>query len=258
MDVLLIEDEAPAARRLGQLIQEVAPQAVVLDVIDSVEAAVKWLQHHKAPDIIFMDIQLADGLSFDILEQVPIQSPVIFTTAYDDYAIRAFTLNSIDYLLKPVEKAALAYSLQKFENLTLQFSKSAPSQPVLQELLHTLRLREKSYKTRFLVSVSDKLFTILVEDIAYFTSEDKVVLLVTQDHHRYIIDFSLDKLEMLLNPRQFFRLNRQYIAQLSAIKSIHNYFNGKLKVELKPSHINDNDILVSRHKAIAFKDWLDG
>lgn len=256
MDVLLIEDEAPAARRLRQLIKEVAPQAEVLDVIDSVEAAVKWLQHHKAPDIIFMDIQLADGLSFDILEQVPIQSPVIFTTAYDDYAIRAFTVNSIDYLLKPIEKAALARSLQKHENLSARFRGGIQPQPALQELLHTLQLREKSYKTRFLVHVNDKLFTIPVEDIAYFTSEDKAVLLVTQDHHRYLVDYSLDKLDTLLNPRQFFRLNRQFIAQLPAIRNIHNHFNGKLKVELQPKH--KEEIFISRDKATAFKDWLDG
>jgi DNA-binding LytR/AlgR family response regulator len=256
MDVLLIEDEGPAARRLQQLIKELAPQAEVLDVIDTVEAAVRWLQHHQAPDIIFMDIQLADGLSFDILEQVPIQSPVIFTTAYDDYAIRAFTLNSIDYLLKPVEKAALARSLQKHENLSAQFKGSTRPQPSLQELLHTLQLRDKSYKTRFLVSVGDKLFTIPVEDIAYFTSEDKAVRLVTLDHHRYLIDFSLDKLETLLNPRQFFRLNRQFIGQLSAIKNIHNHFNGKLKVELQQSP--NEEIFVSRERATAFKDWLDG
>jgi DNA-binding LytR/AlgR family response regulator len=256
MDVLLIEDEAPAARRLQQLIEEIAPQTQVLDVIDSVEAAVKWLQHHQAPDIIFMDIQLADGLSFDILDQTPIQSPVIFTTAYDDYAIKAFTVNSIDYLLKPVEKAALARSLQKHENLSAQFRGNIQPQPALQELLHTLQLREKNYKTRFLVSLGDKLFTIPVEDIAYFTSEDKVVVLITQDQHRYLIDFSLDKLEMLLNPRYFFRLNRQFIAQLPAIKNIHHHFNGKLKVELQPSQ--NKEILVSRDRAMAFKEWLDG
>jgi DNA-binding LytR/AlgR family response regulator len=256
MDVLLIEDEGPAARRLQQLIKEIAPQAEVLDIIDTVEAAVKWLQHHQAPDLIFMDIQLADGLSFDILEQVPIQSPVIFTTAYDDYAIRAFTLNSIDYLLKPVEKAALARSMQKHENLSAQFRGSNQSQPALQELLHTLQLRDKNYKTRFLVCVGDKLFTIPVEDIGYFTSEDKAVLLVTLDHHRYLIDFSLDKLETLLNPRQFFRLNRQFIGQLTAIRNIHNHFNGKLKVELQPN--SNEEIFVSRERATAFKAWLDG
>lgn len=256
MNILVIEDEAPAARRLQQLIKEIAPQAEVLDVIDSVESAVKWLHHHPTPDIIFMDIQLADGLSFDILEQVPIQSPVIFTTAYDDYAIRAFTLNSIDYLLKPVEKAALDQSLKKYENLIQQFRGSTSAQPALQELLQTLQFREKNYKTRFLVSISDKLFTIPVEEIAYFTSEDKVVLLVTQDQHRYLIDFSLDKLDTLLNPRHFFRLNRQYIARLSAINNIYNYFNGKLKVELQLSH--NQEILVSREKATAFKEWLDG
>lgn len=254
MTILIIEDEEPAARRLQQMILRLSPESKVLDVLNSVEASVHWFKKKSKPDIVFMDIHLSDGLSFDILEQVEISSPVIFTTAYDEYAIQAFTLNSIDYLLKPIEESALSRSILKYQNWSAR-SAGIGSQPEFRELIQTLQLREKTYKNRFLVSAADRLLTIPVDDIAYFTAEDKAVLLVIHDGSRFIIEFSLDRLEGLLNPGRFFRLNRQFLAAIPAISKIHQHFNGKLKIDLKPA--DTKEILVSREKVNQFKQWLD-
>ncbi|SDK64793.1 DNA-binding response regulator, LytR/AlgR family [Catalinimonas alkaloidigena] len=254
MKLLIVEDEAPAARRLQTLLSEVASSAEVVEVLDSVEGTVAWLKHPQHPpvDLLLFDIQLADGLSFEIFEQVPVPYPVIFTTAFDEYALRAFQVHSVDYLLKPVSAEALARSLEKFR----QHYAAAPSFDV-KALLQTLQTGagQTTYKNRFLVKLGERLLSVSQEEIAYFTSEEKVVVLYTNTGRKYAIDYTLDDLEKFLDPNLFFRLNRQFMARVNALESIHTYFNGKLKVYLTPA--TDREVMVSRDKAPLFREWLD-
>jgi DNA-binding LytR/AlgR family response regulator len=253
MKILIIEDEAPAARRLVSLIRGTEPGADILDTIDSVQSAVKWLQTHRSPDLIFMDIQLADGLSFDIFSQVEVQAPVIFTTAYDEYALKAFKVNSVDYLLKPIEPEELHNSLLKLQKMRDQFA-SPLDQQVLRSLVQSLQPGQPQFKNRFLVRFADKLVFIQAEDIAYFRAEDKYVFILTRENKKYPLDHTLDELDSLLDPAIFFRLNRQFIANLRSIQSIHSYFNGKLKLHLQPAP--EEEVTVSRERSAAFKKWL--
>ncbi len=253
MKILIIEDEAPAARRLISLIRSTEPGAEIMDTIDSVQSAVKWLQTHTSPDLIFMDIQLADGLSFNIFSLAEVQAPVIFTTAYDEYALKAFKVNSVDYLLKPIEPEELKNSLLKLRKMRDQFT--APLDPqVLRSLVQSLQPGQPQFKNRFLVRFADKLVFIQAEDIAYFMAEDKYVFILTRENKKYPLDHTLDELDSLLDPATFFRLNRQFIANLRSIQSIHSYFNGKLKLHLQP--VPEEEVLVSRERASAFKKWL--
>lgn len=254
MNILLIEDEAPAARRLQSLLQECDPGIQVLSVIDSVDASVKWLQGNPHPDLIFMDIQLADGLSFEIFNKAKISAPVIFTTAYDEYSIKAFKVNGIDYLLKPLEKEELHKSLHKFKTLQNHFANTCPDVDI-QALINSLADLKKNYRSRFLVKLGDRLISVETENIAYFTTDEKLTFLVTSENKKYPLDFSLDELDPMLNPQNFFRLNRQYLANIQSIKNISNYFNGKLKILLLPE--THREVLVSREKSSAFKEWLN-
>lgn len=254
MEVLIIEDEAPASRRLSGFIKELYPDFKIVDIIESVDASVKWFNCHLAPDIIFMDIQLADGLSFEIFEKAHISSPVIFTTAYDEYALKAFKVNSIDYLLKPINKEELEQSIRKYKDLRSRFSQNGQNEESLQNLIKSLRENKKEYKNRFLVKLGDRLIPLKEEDIAYFRAEDKIVLLHTTDNKKFAIDTTLDTLIVQLDPSKFFRLNRQLIAHSQAIKSIHTYFNGKLKIYLQPDV--SEEVTVSREKSMEFKQWL--
>lgn len=252
MKALIVEDEAPAARRLQQLIKENVPFLEVLAIADGINMAVKWLNSNPPPDLIFMDIQLADGLSFEIFSKTNISSPVIFTTAYDEYALKAFKVNSIDYLLKPIEKEDLVRSIDKLKRLKKQLltSETFP----IEALLETLKLN-KNYKSRFLVKIGEKLVSVSIDSIAYFISEDKLTFLVTTENKRYPLDYSLDDLDNMLDPKFFFRLNRQCLAKINSIQSIHNYFNGKLKLFLIPP--TPKEMIVSREKSAPFKQWLE-
>ena len=253
MKILIIEDEAPAARRLAALVRDAQPGAEILEIIDSVESAAKWLAAHRSPDLIFMDIQLADGLSFDIFGRVEVKAPVIFTTAYDEYALKAFKVNSVDYLLKPVDPDELSNSLRKLQTLRDQFAPPLDA-AVLRSLVHSLRPDQPQFKTRFLVRFADKLVFIQADDIAYFIAEDKYVFVITRDNKKYPLDHTLDELDTTLDPSVFFRLNRKFISHLKSIQSIHTYFNGKLKLHLVPAE--PEEVTVSRERAALFKKWL--
>ncbi len=253
MNMLIIEDEAPAARRLAGLIREFEPGVQIYDTIDSVESATKWLKTHESPDLIFMDIQLADGLSFDIFGRVEVRAPVIFTTAYDEYALKAFKVNSVDYLLKPIDQEELCNSLRKLQKMRDQFTAPLDTQ-VLRSLVQSLQPSQPQFKNRFLVRFADKLVFIQAEDIAYFVAEDKYVFVITCDNKKYPLDHTLDELDTLLDPSVFFRLNRKFIAHLRSIHSIHTYFNGKLKLHLHPTE--PEEVTVSRERAASFKKWL--
>ncbi|WAC10234.1 LytR/AlgR family response regulator transcription factor [Dyadobacter pollutisoli] len=248
MKILVIEDEKPAARRLIQLIKERMPEAEIYDSIDTVTAAVRWLESNPRPDLVFLDIQLADGISFEIFEKVKVTAPIIFCTAFDQYAIKAFKLNSIDYLLKPVDPEELTNALNKF--------KSGLREPVisLEHIRSLIQPPPKSFKTRFLVKIGERIQTVDVQNIAFFYSEDKVTFLQSRAGKKYIIDYTLDELEEMVSPDTFFRLNRKYISAISAIKDVFTYSNSRLKIHLE--NCADNDILISREKMGAFKSWL--
>ena len=251
MRVLIVEDEKPAARRLAQLVRQIRPDAELLDPLDSVETTVAWWRQNPAPDLLFLDIQLADGLSFEIFESVEINAPVIFTTAFDEYALRAFKVNSVDYLLKPIDPEALERALGKFDKTQLKTSGS--SQELIQNLLE--QLREKNYKKRFLVKNGQQLNYLNVPDIAYFYSDDGLIFAHLRDGKRHHLDYTLDQLVDVLNPQDFFRINRKIITSLDAIRKIHTYFNSRLKLELTP--VTELESIVSRDRVNDFKRWLD-
>lgn len=252
MKVLIIEDEAPAFRRLQKILEEVEPEVEIVEVIDSVEETVKWLSHHRAPDLLFMDIQLSDGISFEIFEQVKIAKPVIFTTAFDEYMLRAFKVNSIDYLLKPVKPEDLKASLDKFKLLRSEFS--AVGGVDLQEVVRQIQFTEKIYKPRFLVKQGDKMLSVETGNIAFFHMRHGVVHLVTRAGKTYLMDQSLEELQASLDPTRFYRANRQFIVHFEAITTVHRYHKGKLLVETHPKAAED--MVVSAEKAADFKIWL--
>jgi two-component system LytT family response regulator len=257
MTILILEDEYPAAERLRCLLLEAAPETMVLAVLQSVVAARQWLGVNPPPDLILSDIQLSDGLSFEVFEELgaALRCPIIFTTAYDEYAIKAFRVRSIDYLLKPIRLVDVRAALAKFHDLQPSFSATEQVYR-LERLLDGLPQANKTYKTRFLVNSGTQLLPLEVEQVAYFVTRHELTNLVTHAGRHYVLDYTLEQLEGLLNPAQFFRANRQLLLHLSAVRSLHAYFNGKLKLDLSPEA--SNEVLVSRSKAGAFKAWLGG
>jgi len=252
MKVLIIEDEPQAAKRMESLISTLEPQAEILGKIDSVKNAVQWIQSHPAPDLIFMDIQLADGISFQIFEQCEVKSPVIFTTAYDAYALKAFKVNSIDYILKPIDKDEMHAALKKFHSVNRN---SQESKHVLDNIGQAIQMLTKKYKTRFVIKVGEHLKSVEVSDILFFFSLEKATFCQTKDGRKNILDFTLDQLEEILDPTRFFRINRKHIIAADSIQDMISYTNSRLKLVLKTS--DDNDVIVARERVQEFKDWLD-
>lgn len=249
--VLIIEDEQPAASRLQKLLAEVAADFEVIHRCDSIEASVQYFRSGGKPDLIFLDIQLGDGLSFEIFNQVEIQSPVIFTTAYDEYALRAFELNSIDYLLKPIRIENLEKSIAKFRKL-------APQYPVagLNDILGSIMdVPKRNYKQRFLVYAGESLLSVPVSEIAYFYSVEKSTFLTSIAGRSYPVDYSLDKLESLLAPADYFRVNRQYIVSMEAIRKINILSKSRIKLLLTPE--SPDEVLISNARTHDFRQWLD-
>ena len=253
MKVVIIEDEAPAFRRLQKILEEIDPNIELLEVIDSVEEAVRWFNHNQKPDLIFMDIQLSDGISFDIFEQTHIEAPVIFTTAFDEYMLKAFKVNSIDYLLKPINKDDLKHSLNKYADMKRSFG-STNSSVDLNELINTIKLGDQDYRSRFLIKKGEQMLSVETDDIATFFTKNGVVYIKTIKDHQYILDHTLDEIIQQLDPKKFYRANRQNIVAYKAIQATHKYHKGKLLVELvvKP----ESPITISAEKATAFKEWL--
>ena len=248
MKILIIEDENLAAKRLIKLVQELLPDAEIFGNLDTIIASVEWLKNNQEPDLIFLDIQLADGISFEIFEKIKITSPIIFCTAFDQYAIKAFKLNSIDYLLKPIDPEELGAAITKFQS-----GRRVPSIS-LDQIKHLLQPIKKVYKNRFLVKLGERIQTVDFQEIGFFYSEDKVTLLQTKIGKKFIIDYTLDEVEEMIDPEHFFRLNRKYISAINAIKEVFTYSNSRLKIHLE--NCNDNDILISREKMGPFKSWL--
>lgn len=254
MKILIIEDEAFAANAIEKMISDIRPQTQILDKIESVEEAVEWFNTHSFPDLIFCDIHLSDGSSFEIFRQVEVKSPVIFTTAYNEYALEAFKVNSIDYLLKPIDKSELEKAVKKYEELNKDHI-SRELENLSNLLKNTVSDSGKTSKSRFMVKSGQTIRTISSEEIAYFLAEEGVVLLVTPEGKRYVVNYTLDQLEELLDPKNFFRANRQLITRIDAIKEVSPYFKGRLHLSLNPELKTDQ--IVSSNKASAFKDWLD-
>ena len=252
LNVLIIEDEPPAARRLGRLLQQLEPQAQIMEILDAVSSAVRWLEAHEA-DLIFADIHLADGNSFSIFEQVQVRTPIIFTTAYDQYAVRAFKLNSVDYLLKPVERDELAQAMAKFRERQPQTPAGLDVQALMQAI-ETQRQRP-AFQRRFMVTSGEKIKSIPIEEVAYFFGQQKYVFLITHDGRQHIVDYTLTQLEDLLDPEQFFRINRQFIIGYEAIGQMYAYSKSRVKIDLTPP--SDMEAIVSIEKAPRFKEWLN-
>ena len=254
--VILVEDEPFAQQELKRLLKASGHEIHIIDCIDSVEDAVTWFESNTHPDLVFMDIQLTDGLSFQIFEKTTINAPVIFTTAFDEYAIQAFKVNSIDYLLKPVEPEALENAILKFQSLRNSSSETASniSETQLLKLLEATT-RKGTYKSRFIAKIGDQIKYVDSHEIAYFHAEDNVVFMVTKAGKRYIVEYTLNELFDFLNPKKFYRLNRSYFACIDAISGIHKFFNSRLKIELTPSV--EEDILVSRVKVSEFLEWIE-
>lgn len=249
MRVLIIEDEIPASDRLRKMIAEIDPEMKVVDVIDSVEDGIAWFRHFDAPDLIVTDIQLADGLSFEIFEACTVSAPLIFTTAFDNYAIRAFKVNGIDYLLKPIDKDELHRAIDKARQ------NMHASQVDLQALATMLQSgAQKQHKERFMIKVGDQLRFVKTTDIAYFFSEDGYTHIVTNKGDKHLIDFPLDQVENMVDERDFFRANRKAIVCIDHIEKVSNYFNSRLKLVLNPTH---TDFIVSRERVQRFRAWLD-
>lgn len=250
LNVLIIEDEVLAADRLESMIREVAPGYTIMTKIGSVREAVKWLTTNTA-DLIFLDIQLSDGISFGIFDQVSVQTPIIFTTAYDQYAIKAFQLNSIAYLLKPIRKNELMESLQKYQALKSAFTID------FERLLANLQGKKLEYKKRFLIQTGDKIRKVEITDIAWFNAMDKSVYMRTFQNHTYPAENSLDNLEQQLDPSQFFRINRKYLVNMEAIANMVAWSRGRIKLELKPKADDEFDSVVSIDRASDFRRWLN-
>lgn len=251
MRVLIVEDEKPAAQALQRLITHYDPEIQIMDVLDSVASTVKWLNNLHKPDLVFLDIQLADGLSFDIFMKTELTAPVIFTTAYDQYTLKAFKVNSVDYLLKPIDPHELNGALDKFKNL--QERKSSYDRTVIDEII--AGMTNQPYRSRLLVKAGQQFMYIDTREMLYAFSTDGMNFVVTTDGKKHLVDKKMEELDATLDPTQFFRVNRTYLIHVGSIKKIHSWFNSRLKLEL--NHADDHEIIVSRERVPQFKDWLD-
>jgi DNA-binding LytR/AlgR family response regulator len=269
MNILIVEDEELAAKKLAKAVTALDEEAHIMGVTDSIQTTVDWLEEHPRPDLILMDIELTDGQSFEIFNLTEVKSPVIFTTSYDEFALKAFKVNSVDYLLKPIQKEDLQAALDKYRRL-----KQAFAQPVaaanantaetgtgagvgsLEQIIRELqqKLQPKEYRKRFLVKQGQKLISIETEEIAYFYSDGRVNFFKTADNRKYITDYTMEELEEMLDPVQFHRISRSFYVSIKSVAQIHDYFGNRLILELKPTL--EKDAIVSREKVADFKKWM--
>jgi DNA-binding LytR/AlgR family response regulator len=248
MRALIIEDEKPAADKLKKAIQKTGMGIEIIAQLDSVQSAIQWLRTQEQPELVFMDIELSDGLCFKIFETVSVPCPIIFITAYDEYWQEAFELNSIDYLLKPVKQEKLEAALKKYDTLKQYFASN------FQQLLQPKPTNQPVYKKRFLVKRGTDYISVKTEDIAYFYATHKLVCMVNKKAEKFILDLSLSDIEKQVDPVAFYRINRKYLVNMGAIKRIKSYPKSKLEVEVDPP-VND-EIIISQENVAAFKDWI--
>ncbi|PCH52385.1 MAG: DNA-binding response regulator [Flavobacteriaceae bacterium] len=249
MKVVIIEDEKPAARRLSRMLNEIGIEPITM--LHSVEEAVNWFYSNEHPDLLFLDIQLSDGLSFEIFEEVEIKSAIIFTTAYDEYALKAFKLNSVDYLLKPIDSDELENAVNQYKNIHLASTNLAFNFEQIKNLISPF---EKNYKKRFTVKIGQHLKLISTTSIECFYSENKATYFCTTNNRNYMIDDTLEDLEFKLSPEIFFRVSRKYFININSIKDIISYTNSRLKIVLNT--FKDAEIIVSRERVKDFKNWI--
>jgi len=250
MRVIIIEDEIPAANRLAKMLQSITDELEVVKKIDSVEAAVKFLGSAENIDLIFMDIQLADGLSFDIFQQTQVKAPVVFTTAFDQYTLKAFKVNSIDYLLKPIDEKELEQAVEKYRQLYHQIENGL-SEKILKMVKEMNTVR---YKERLLIKRGQQLSYLKTESTAYCYADGKLCYAVDFTNNKYMLESNLSQLEEQLQPNKFYRINRQLLVNIEAVSKVHTWLGGRLKVDLLPS--TNTDTVVSRERVNGFKDWL--
>lgn len=248
MKVVIVEDERLAAEKLQRTLKLVDSEIEIIKVLETVEESVNWFSENSSPDLIFMDIQLDDGISFEIFDSVKIESPVIFTTAFDEYAIRAFKVNSVDYLLKPIEKEALEAALEKFKNIYSGKEIGIKISKVIEQI-------SKSFKSRFLVKVGTHFQSVPIENISCFFVEERCSFLKTKNGKNYDLDYSLDQIHKLVDPELFFRINRNFIVNMNSITEILSYSTSRLKLKLETC--SSEDLTVSRDKVADFKRWMD-
>lgn len=257
MKVLIVEDEPLAVKKLERLLTDVAIDIEIIGSTGSIRDTVDWLAKYPAPDLIFMDIELSDGQSFSIFERTRVNCPVIFTTSYDEYALQAFKVNSVDYLLKPVQKDELSNALEKYREIKTMYAASAlPISSNIENLLISLAQKEsgKEYRNRFLVKHLNKLVSVDIADIAYFWSEGRVNFFKSKTGQKYIVDYTMDEIETMIDPKNWFRVSRQFIVSIPSVSEIHPYFNNRLKLFLTPKE--PEEVTVSRERVADFKVWL--
>ena len=250
MKAIIIEDEKLSAEYLENLLKRINPTIEIIAVIDSVKKSLELFNNGLKADLLFVDIHLADGLSFEIFSKITIDIPVIFTTAYDEYAINAFKLNSVDYLLKPIAVEDLKNALNKYNKLSFIYSTS-----IIENIRNAYQTTNKEYKNRFMVKMGDTISSIKTEEITHFISEDGMVLLATINEKRFTLDYTLDTLETIIDPTVFFRINRRVIMHINSVKKVSTYFNSRLKIN--STVLVDEDAVVSRERVSDFKKWLD-
>lgn len=250
MKVLIIEDERPAAQKLIRLLEGIDKEIEVVDVLKSVEQATNWFADHQAPELIFMDIQLEDGISFELFETCEIKTPVIFTTAYDEYTLKAFKVNSVDYLLKPVASDDLKTAIRKFNTFHRQKTDYTKLENIIRQL-------QPATKERFLIKVGEHYRSVPTSSIYTFYILERSAFILTDKGKNYPVDYSLDKIEQMVDPKLFFRVNRNFIVNFHAIRDIIIYSSSRLKLILHNRTEKDDDILVSRERVAVFKEWMD-
>jgi two-component system response regulator LytT len=260
MRILIVEDEELAVKKLTKTVNSVDEEAEIIGVADSIKSAVDWLESHPAPDLILMDIELADGQSFEIFNLTEVKSPVIFTTSYDEYALQAFKVNSIDYLLKPVQREDLEAALNKYRQLKNMYHANPTEEKTddvsIDRLIRELqqKLQPREFRKRFLVKHAQKLVSIETDEIAYFFSDGRLNFFKTYDNKKYVVDYTMDELEDMLDPDRYFRISRSFYVAINSIDQIHEYFGNRLLLHLKPAV--DKESIVSREKVSDFKKWM--
>jgi two-component system, LytTR family, response regulator LytT len=252
MQILIVEDEELAVKKLQKTLQAVNAAATIAGVTDSIKSTVEWLQENPQPDLILMDIELADGQSFEIFNLTEVKSPVIFTTSYDEYALKAFKVNSVDYLLKPIQKEELQAALTKFQKIKGNSAADINIDVLVKELQQ--KLQPKEYRKRFLVKHGQKLVSVEIDEIAYFYSDGRLNFFKTQDNKKFVVDYTMDELEDMLEPEKYFRISRSFYVSVNSIDKIDDYFGNRLILQLKPAV--DKEALVSREKVTDFKKWM--
>ncbi|MEO5683993.1 MAG: LytTR family DNA-binding domain-containing protein [Chitinophagaceae bacterium] len=252
MKILIIEDEELAVKKLQKTLASTTADAEIVGTTDSIKTSVEWLQQNPPPDLILMDIELADGQSFEIFNLTDVKSPVIFTTSYDEYALKAFKVNSVDYLLKPVQKEELQAALDKFKKLQNDTKSDINIESLVKELQQ--KLQHKGYRKRFLVKHAQKLVSIEVDDIAYFYSDGRLNFFKTNDNRKFVVDYTMDELEEMLDPEKYFRISRSFYVAINSVDKIDDYFGNRLILGIRPAV--DKEALVSREKVTEFKKWL--